>query len=543
MQGLLEKYDGPLIFGKLNPKDWLMMNTLYQRPTKETEWHDYAYIVMKNVKTGEKKLFTAIDPSMLIYVVNEDKRDYDYYPAYKPLKNCTPVPVQYRKVLDAIAQCGGKKCQDFLTSARKSRGSLAKELFKYPYVLGADYDYTDYARIEWALHYHNSEIDARVDKMFLDIEVDGIDVPGFPQPGECPINAVSLIDEASSTVFVFLLTNDKNPQIEEYRKNIDKRIKSYNDAFDESYGKLEYKVQFFDVEIDLIAAVFGVINTLKRDILGLWNMAFDIPFIIERCKVLGYDPKSIMCHPDFKTQILNYRKDTKQHDFKRKNDVFIISSYTVFVDQMGTYIKIRKQFSELKSLKLNAIAQKELKDTKLDYSDEANIKTLPYENYPLFVMYNIKDTLLQLGIERKAHDLDTIFLNTLTNATPFHKIFSQTQVLKNHAYISYFTQGFIIGNNRNIDYTRDRFDDVDSNDKKTKEVEGALVGDPELNMHVGVDMYGMKSKYIFSYVIDFDWTNGPHRSDSVVQIFLIAGNSSWMKTISSQASIRRRFND
>jgi hypothetical protein len=192
---------------------------------------------------------------------------------------------------------------------------------------------------------------------------------------------------------------------------------------------------------------------------------------------------------------------------------------------MGTYIKIRKQFSEQKSLKLNAIAFKELKDTKLDYSDEANIKTLPYENFALFVMYNIKDTLLQLGIERKTHDLDTVFLNTLSNATPFHKIFSQTQVLKNHAYISYFTQGYIIGNNRNIDYTRDRFHDDEKEEKKIKEVEGALVGDPELNMNVGIEMYGLRSKYIFPYVIDFDWMSGPRISDYTVQIFLIAGNS------------------
>lgn len=510
MNGLLEKYDGPLLLGEINPKDWVMCNTIYQRPTKETKWHDYAYLVLKNVKTGEKKLFTAMDPEMLIYVVNEDERDYNYCPAYRPLKECTPVRVKYKAVLDAIAQVGGEKCKQFLTSNRKAGArNLCKELFKYPYVLGADYDYTDYLRIEWALHYHNNDIHVHVDKMFMDIEVDGIDVPGFPKPGECPVNAVSLIDEASSTVFVFLLRNEKNPQIEEFERNMNTHIAEYHEAFDESYGELDYKIAFFDKEIDLIAAVFEVINTLKRDILGIWNMGFDIPFLIERIRVLGYDPASIICSPDFATKILNYRKDTKQHDFKRKNDVFLVTAYTVYIDQMGTYIKIRKQFAEQKSLKLNAIAQKELKDTKLDYSDEANIKTLPYENFPLFVMYNIKDTLLQLGIERKTHDMDTVFLNTLSNATPFHKIFSQTQVLKNHAYISYFTQGYIIGNNRNIDYTKDRFNDDEEEAavKKKKEVEGALVGDPELNLHVGIEMYGMKSKYIFPYVIDFDYSS------------------------------------
>jgi hypothetical protein len=81
------------------------------------------------------------------------------------------------------------------TNRRAGARNICKELFKYPYVLGADYDYTDYLRIEWALHYHNNDIHVHVDKMFMDIEVDGIDVPGFPKPGECPVNAVSLIDE------------------------------------------------------------------------------------------------------------------------------------------------------------------------------------------------------------------------------------------------------------------------------------------------------------------------------------------------------------
>ena len=45
----------------------------------------------------------------------------------------------------------------------------------------------------------------------------------------------------------------------------------------------------------------------------------------------------------------------------------------------------------LRSKKLNDVGMSELKDTKLDYSEEANIKTLPYVDYKKFVKYNIKD--------------------------------------------------------------------------------------------------------------------------------------------------------
>ena len=119
---------------------------------------------------------------------------------------------------------------------------------------------------------------------------------------------------------------------------------------------------------------------------------------------------------------------------------------------MSQYIKIRKARAELKTVRLNAIAKSELNDEKLDYSDEANIKTLPYENYRMFVLYNIKDTLLQYGIERKTHDIDNVFQRSLVNATQYESAFSQTILLKNRAYLSYYKQGFIIGNNQNIDY-------------------------------------------------------------------------------------------
>ena len=122
----------------------------------------------------------------------------------------------------------------------------------------------------------------------------------------------------------------------------------------------------------------------------------------------------------------NYREDHRNHDFKTKNDVFTITSKSVYLDQMSQYIKIRKARAELKTVRLNAIAKSELNDEKLDYSDEANIKTLPYENYRMFVLYNIKDTLLQYGIERKTHDIDNVFQRSLVNATQYESAFSQT---------------------------------------------------------------------------------------------------------------------
>ena len=56
-------------------------------------------------------------------------------------------------------------------------------------------------------------------------------------------------------------------------------------------------------------------------------------------------------------------------------------------------------------LRMNDEAEKYFFDWHNRFVDEANIKTLPYVDYEKFVMYNIKDVLLQFGIENKCKDL------------------------------------------------------------------------------------------------------------------------------------------
>ena len=504
--GILENYNGLKLLGNKNTSNLLLLNVIYQKPSKEHEWHDFAYIIVKDISTGEKRLITIEEPSMIIYFVKEEYRNYTYYPAHRLLSQCYQKKVKYRNVIESIVkESKDENLKNYYSQCKNVSRRSVMNIHKWPYVLASDYDYPNYFRIEWLLHYHNPNIRLDITKMYLDIEVDSIDVDGFPKPGECPINAISLIDEFESTVHVFLLRNDKNPQINEFEDNISKFIEKCHDMFDESYGKLHYKVYMFDEEIKLIQQTFALIHMLKRDFLLVWNMSFDIPYIIARIEALGFNPYDILCNSDFSTRICYYRKDVHHYDWKVRNDKFTLTSYTVFLDQMSQYIKIRKGKSELKSVKLNAIAWKELKDEKLNYNDEANIKTLPYVNYMKFVLYNIKDTLLQMGIERRTHDTDNTLLSALSNATQYQNLFSQTIVLKSFAYVSYYQQGYIIGNNKNVDYNTN-IDDEENEDKKVKDFEGALVCDPLLNDYVGIPIFGKRSKFIFKNVIDYDFT-------------------------------------
>ena len=162
---------------------------------------------------------------------------------------------------------------------------------------------------------------------------------------------------------------------------------------------------------------------------------------------------------------------------------------------MLVYAQIRKGQSELGSVKLNIIGKKELNEEKLDYSEEANIKTLPYVNYKKFLLYNIKDVLLQYGIERKTSDIDNLYTRSIMNSVPYKKVFSQTALLRNRCYVDYLKQGYIIGNNINIDYERDW--DAEDDEEEDDKFAGALVGNPILNSEKnGMVVAGKKNKYV-----------------------------------------------
>ncbi len=513
---------GKGILGVQDFRNELLLNVYYSRKTPE--YPDVATVVLKNTSTGEKRVMEIENPLLRFYVLKEEKRNLSYYPEFFYIEDCDEWVVPFNDVLKYIEKIAPDSMKQYAKWCKETKNFYSlKKLHHVPYVTGTDFPYENYFRIEWLLHYADNDLNTKVTKQYLDIEVDGIDSVGVPTDGECPINAVTVVDDELNTSFTFLLRNPNNPQIEEFENDIDNFINECHAAFDESYGDLKYQIYMYDDELELIRSVFRLINTLKRDFVLIWNLPYDMPYFIARLNVLGQDPMEYICHPDFKYKYLWFKKDRIHFDFKTKKDVFRCASYTTYLDQLTNYAKVRKGQAELPSMNLTSVAQQELKDSKLDYSDEANIKTLPYVNYRKFVLYNIKDVLLQMGIERKTKDLDAIFQRAYDNATDYDSIFSQTVFLKNRVFLDYYRNlNIILGNNTNIKYDNKKDDDAseeleyeldeDGEPDWTRPIikggfEGALVGDPMNNAHEGEMIYGKQSMFVFAYVIDFDFSS------------------------------------
>ena len=175
---------------------------------------------------------------------------------------------------------------------------------------------------------------------------------------------------------------------------------------------------------------------------------------------------------------------------------------------MRLYASIRKSQHMLKSVRLNAISDLELGDKKIDYSEESNIVYFPYLNWKKFIKYNIKDVLLQVGVERKVNDVLTYYMRGNMNCTPYNKMFKETHLLRNIREIYFEKDGWVQGNNLNI------IDGLNEEEVTTSEEDedesggtfkGAINADPIWNDYVGVELNGLKSNTIFANCIDMDF--------------------------------------
>ena len=522
----------------------MLLNILYFNE-RDYEQDDVLSIVYKDIDTGEKFVENIVKPEIEVYIVKEEYRNQvkgivrDWYPK----EWMEPRRVRYRNRYAQIARILELPDKEWAKTS--------------PYVAWSNIDIKAYYCIQFELEYSNNRT-KHLNVGFLDIENDTIELEGFPEYGETPINAVTYIDEPSLTVYTLLLDNytpshyknpktglpyDNRDQVAEFRENIDQFKVELNEMFEPSYGKLDYNILFFSNEIDLIQTLFKLIEACNCDFCQIWNLPYDMGNLLLRPSRLGVFPAEICCSGKFRIRQAFCVPDNNPVAHKRKHKVQL-SHPTVFVDQMVNYAGIRSAQGKIPSLKLNAIAREVLKDEKIDYSEEGNIRTLVYVDYKKFVIYNIKDVLLQLGIHRITGDIDDVYTRMYRNCELNNEVFTTTTMLTNSLYVELYRMGFIVGNNRNKmnsetrnvlsaqaeedaefesikdpdavmmsqDYEPEEEQSEENSDtakKKKKKVdfEGAMVMNPNRMLSSGVRIDGIENDKIHEHVIDQDVTS------------------------------------
>lgn len=453
--------DKPFIKGYQVGANITLLNVIYHRPIKDPQTGKYGKdsidIVYKDMNTMEKKIEHISEPEYTYWMTN-DGVPVDYNKLCIEIKDVHPVTCKYSNLKKDIAERTGN-LDFFYDNIRNNNARENDKLFTIPSIFSADMHIEDFYRYRFSLLYKNEQF--KPTKLYFDIETDIIDMKGdFPEPGECPVNAITLVDDINKKVYTLLLENYNNPLIDEFKKekDIPKKIK---DFVRETVGgwknecrfgldKYEYKIIFYDEEINLIADAFKVINTIKPDFAIAWNIAFDLPYLIQRIINLGYDPANIICHPDFKIKECYYFIDKRADKFEERGDYAQVSSYSIYLDQLITFASRRKGQRAVASFKLDYIGGLFAGVRKLDYSHiTTKIADLPYLDYRTFVFYNIMDTIVQLCVESKVGDIDFVYSKSMTTNTRYAKVHRQTTYLVNRGIKDFRDMGYILGNNIN----------------------------------------------------------------------------------------------
>ena len=469
---------------------------------------DFISITFRDNVTGEKKAYIINEPLYTFYRLKDEYPRLDHNLFFIEKDKVEPVTCKYNDLIKAIAEETGNL--DVYYDNVKSGNKRDNMKFKtaIPDIFASDITIENYYRFLFNNSYTNEPFTLK--KGYLDIETDGrYSILDFPTAGEVPINAIAYLDEANNTQYQFLLEDSRNPLIEHYKnsyknpKQMEKLKKfvinavgGYKKAHKFGVDRLEYKLLFFKDELEMIQACFDIINRTQSDVMLIWNMSFDLNFIIERIKNLGADPVEVICDPTFKVKYLKYFVDERnKNDYAERSDYVNISSYTVWLDQMLQFASIRKGRGVYQSYRLDDIGNDIAKVHKLDYSHiTTNINMLPYLNYEVFSFYNIMDTIVQKCIENSTNDADYTFTKCLMNNTVFAKCHRQSIYLANRFLKEFYDYGYILGNNRNAGREKD----------DSAGLVGALVGDPTHNSLYAYIWVDGRPTWLANNLIDFD---------------------------------------
>ena len=188
-----------------------ILNNSYRRPARKLndKYDDGSMtVVYRDNDTGEKHCQYTKNPKCRFYIAKKYENittNELFYPEDKLDKIICP----YKDQLKTIAQLTGNT-EIFFDNLKSGNMKANNILYTNPRIFDADYDIENHWREIFDEQYLNEPYP--ISTAYMDIEVDGINaVSDFPEPGECPINAISCVDIAHNKVHVFLLENVKNP--------------------------------------------------------------------------------------------------------------------------------------------------------------------------------------------------------------------------------------------------------------------------------------------------------------------------------------------
>ena len=444
-------------------------------------------------------------PIVDVWFLKEEYRTNKYQISQAEIDKCYPVYCKVSEIPKAIAMNIGGEYADFFNknSATMHRRELTKFMCECPWVFKADFSPDVYFRLRWLQKYGDQIDVSKVTYSFLDIECDVIDKTIDPKDVKDvtqPVNAVTLILPAQKICAVMVLgPRPKHKLHPKFHNLLLKQEVEYNWMINnQSEFKRMVKEDdddFFDFndEIKLIKTIFDYINKYRPMFCLSWNGKFDQNYLLHRIEYLGYDPKDFFIPEGFKTEQLYYHEDNSgQFSFKTSSDWFYTSTYTVYICQLRLFAMIRKSQQERRSYSLSSVGKDVAKIDKLTQTKSGTFRQFAYTDFIKFILYNVRDVVVQLAIELKSNDCQSLVGRSYMFATQYAKCFKETHIVRNIREFIFEDEGFVQANTLLIDPNID------------PAFKGAFVAPPEHNKPTGLILNGKRLNLIMYGVLDAD---------------------------------------
>jgi len=430
-----------------------LINTFYVPADRENNLPDNILLVLKDPKTQEKQIVIKPKPT-LDFHITKDPNDTRYHNFIKA-EDTIPVRVYYNDLYKSIVRVlnDEKVLQEYknILASKTQIGQKLREMHLHPRLHGSDMNIQDHYMSRYIAKYPQDEYLKQnpLHKMVYDIEVDLENISGFPDPSkaEAPINIITAVDMLNLKCYTYCLKYEHETYVNTFNE-MDRIKKELDEKYEEVLKgrKMEFIVEEYEDELDMIKAYFSMIHEVKPDFISAWNAnGFDNPYLMNRCVQLGEEPENIMCPPEAPIKKVKYYYDARNSDPADNNSSFSVTGYSVFVDAMNIFANIRKTQGKEESYTLDYIGEKYTGMTKDEQLE--SFKTFHISDYEKFFKYNIQDTVMLMVLEEKNRDIDNLFLLSMITNTRIESVMKKTISLRNLAERYANKIGYIMSNN------------------------------------------------------------------------------------------------
>ena len=406
---------GEMVRSYMNPKEQSYLAFL-----KDVSPEGHGETYLKIIEDPEQPVYVTKPPLRLNTVKKEleDKKNLDMYR--------TKVSQIPETLWNAVNNPGRWRNPPFVQP---------KKMLSNPYIYGADIDYG--VILKEAYNRANGgrkPLDYNVG--FLDIETD---VNGSEQ-----IILITFMNGDGRTFVGILKEFFLDHTVDEVYKMWEKKVepsfrsklsKKGLEAYTKSGGiKIECKI--LPNEAELIRWTFSNIHACRPDFVGVWNIDFDVPYILQRCEFRQLDPKQIFCSPEvpYKYRICKYKPDPGKKDghLVDRWPWLHLTAFERWIDMMMLYGRLRKAKPREPSYKLDAIGGKEIGAGKLEFGNGESHSTMQRFHQVEYTVYNIVDVLIMYVMEKKNNDVRNMMM--LIGVSTLDCFAHQSIQLKNHFY-------------------------------------------------------------------------------------------------------------